>query len=434
MRVTARPRASRVAAGLLAGLVLAGCAGGGASGGDAARVGATASPDVATDPAPDPEGDPEEDPDPDGSEDTSDPGSEEFAVPAPGRFRPPLRKPDVLIRDAETLPSAVVRRIRRVPGVEAVHELSIAAASVEGRALTVAAVDPGEFRRFTPAASARSQFVWERLAGGEVAVDRSVDRRLSRGEVIRLGTGELAPEVHVGAYAPLVNQPVAGGDPRPVVQAVVNTARGKQLGIPAGNALLVDTGELTPSQLTDRFEAVLDDAAPDATLQVIALEFDNAAQTAVLTGDSVSDAVGHFSFTNGPDGTVVPDSRWVREYIRTEDVPILGSVTCNKAMLPQLRGALTEVQRLGLADEIHPEEYAGCYYPRYIGRDPSNGLSLHSWGIAVDLNVPGNLRGTAGEIDRTVVAIFKRWGFAWGGDWSYTDPMHFEMAAVVRTG
>ena len=434
MRVTARPRASRVGAGLLAGLVLVGCAGGEASGGDASRVGATASPDVATDPAPDPEGDPEEDPDPDGSEDTSDPGSEEFAVPAPGRFRPPLRKPDVLIRDAETLPSAVVRRIRRVPGVEAVHELSIAAASVEGRALTVAAVDPGEFRRFTPAASARSQFVWERLAGGEVAVDRSVDRRLSRGEVIRLGTGELAPEVHVGAYAPLVNQPVAGGDPRPVVQAVVNTARGKQLGIPAGNALLVDTGELTPSQLTDRLEAVLDDAAPDATLQVIALEFDNAAQTAVLTGDSVSDAVGHFSFTNGPDGTVVPDSRWVREYIRTEDVPILGSVTCNKAMLPQLRGALTEVQRLGLADEIHPEEYAGCYYPRYIGRDPSNGLSLHSWGIAVDLNVPGNLRGTAGEIDRTVVAIFKRWGFAWGGDWSYTDPMHFEMAAVVRTG
>ena len=86
----------------------------------------------------------------------------------------------------------------------------------------------------------------------------------------------------------------------------------------------------------------------------------------------------------------------------------------------------------GLADEIHPDEYAGCYYPRYIGRDPSNGLSLHSWGIAVDLNVPGNLRGTVGEMDRRVVAIFKKWGFAWGGDWNYTDPMHFEMDKVVR--
>ncbi len=123
-----------------------------------------------------------------------------------------------------------------------------------------------------------------------------------------------------------------------------------------------------------------------------------------------------------------------RDPAATEDVPILGSVTCNKAMLPQLRGALAEVQRLGLADTIHPDEYAGCYYPRYIGRDSSNGLSLHSWGIAVDLNVPGNLRGTVGEMDRTVVGVFKRWGFAWGGDWNYTDPMHFEMNAVVRTG
>jgi hypothetical protein len=54
--------------------------------------------------------------------------------------------------------------------------------------------------------------------------------------------------------------------------------------------------------------------------------------------------------------------------------------------------------------------------------------------MAVDLNVPGNQRGTVGQMDRRVVAIFKKWGFAWGGDWSYTDPMHFEMAEVVRPG
>jgi hypothetical protein len=46
--------------------------------------------------------------------------------------------------------------------------------------------------------------------------------------------------------------------------------------------------------------------------------------------------------------------------------------------------------------------------------------------------VPGNQRGTAGEMDRSVVAIFKKWGFAWGGDWHYTDPMHFEMNALVN--
>jgi hypothetical protein len=113
-------------------------------------------------------------------------------------------------------------------------------------------------------------------------------------------------------------------------------------------------------------------------------------------------------------------------------VPILGAVTGHKALFPQLRGALREVEARGLADQIHPAEFGGCYVPRFIGHDPRKGLSLHTWGIAVDLNVPGNQRGTAGQINRDVVAIFKKWGFAWGGDWRWTDPMHFELAQIVR--
>ena len=100
------------------------------------------------------------------------------------------------------------------------------------------------------------------------------------------------------------------------------------------------------------------------------------------------------------------------------------------AIFPQLRAALEEIVARGLADEIHPGEYAGCYYPRFIAG--STTLSNHSFGLALDLNTPGNQRGTVGEIDREVVAIFKKWGFAWGGDWSYTDPMHFEMLALVE--
>ena len=85
----------------------------------------------------------------------------------------------------------------------------------------------------------------------------------------------------------------------------------------------------------------------------------------------------------------------------------------------------------GLADEIHPGEYAGCYYPRFIAG--STTLSNHSFGLALDLNVPGNQRGTVGEMDRGSSRIFKEWGFAWGGDWNYTDPMHFEMDAGWST-
>ena len=152
----------------------------------------------------------------------------------------------------------------------------------------------------------------------------------------------------------------------------------------------------------------------------------------VLTGGSVAAAVGTFSYRWFADGSVRPNPAWVAANIRTESVPLLGNVTCHRVLFPQLRGALREVVSRGLASKIHPEEYGGCYVPRFIGRDPRNGLSLHSWGIAVDLNVPGNQRGVTGEIDRDVVGIFKKWGFAWGGDWRWTDPMHFELNRLVR--
>lgn len=147
---------------------------------------------------------------------------------------------------------------------------------------------------------------------------------------------------------------------------------------------------------------------------------------------SLAAAVGTFSYRWFADGSVQPDPAWVAANIRTESVPILGRVTGHKVLFPQLRGALDEVVARGLAHEIHPEEYGGCYVPRFIGRDPGQGLSLHTWGIALDLNVPGNPRGVPGEINRDVVAIFKKWGFAWGGDWRWTDPMHFELARLVR--
>ena len=95
----------------------------------------------------------------------------------------------------------------------------------------------------------------------------------------------------------------------------------------------------------------------------------------------------------------------MRAHISTAEVPILGSVTCNTLIFPQLRAALQEIVDVGLADEIHPAEYAGCYYPRFIAGTTK--LSNHAFGLALDLNVPGNQRGTVGEMDRGVVAVFE---------------------------
>ena len=121
----------------------------------------------------------------------------------------------------------------------------------------------------------------------------------------------------------------------------------------------------------------------------------------------------------------------VRSNIRTARVPILGTVTCHRLMIPQLRGALQDVKDAGLAGTIH--SYDGCYVPRFIERNPEHAISLHTWGIAIDLDASTNYRGIKGTMDPKVVEIFKRWGFRWGGDWDYTDPMHFELGALLRS-
>jgi hypothetical protein len=128
-----------------------------------------------------------------------------------------------------------------------------------------------------------------------------------------------------------------------------------------------------------------------------------------------------------PIGTdwVTPDPAWVRRNIESARVPILGTVTCHRRMIPALRRALTDIARRGLARLVDPGDYAGCYAPRRI---PASGsLSLHAWGLAVDLNASRNPQGSPPHQDRRLVRIMERNGFTWGGRWpTVPDGMHFE--------
>lgn len=341
-------------------------------------------------------------------------------VASPGPLNGRLFGADLLVWSQEPLSDDVVAELRAVPGVAKAERLSLAGVSIRNeRVVTVAAVDPATYRRFTPASSAQLQEAWDRVAGGELAIDPQLGKQLQDEEnFVTLGNEKDAPALHIGAFAPQI----------PRVDAVVNTSWGEALGMKMGNALLINTGSAAPQKVRPKLERIVDDRT---TIQLLGPDLDTSVeQTAFLTGGSVADAVGTFTYHPLADGRIQPDPAWVAANIRTESVPILGEVECHKAMLPQLRAALTEIVDRGLADKIHRDEYAGCYYPRYIAGTTQ--LSLHSFGIALDLNVPGNQRGTVGEMDRTVVAIFKSWGFAWGGDWSYTDPMHFEMNSVVE--
>lgn len=340
-----------------------------------------------------------------------------WTVPPPGPLKGELRRADVLVIGQETLPSRVRVAVEGLDEVRAAEVLTVASVPLGSRTITVAAADPDGLRQFTPRSTARSDAVWGSVAAGEIAVTHGLGRALDLklGGQLGLRAGQTEVPLRVGAYAETV----------PGLDGVVNHRRAEQLGMWPDNAVLLSM------RGSDALKAVKEAVGKRANV-VPLVSGRGGQQLAYLTGGAVAKAVGSFQYRYYPDGSVRPDQDWVASNIRTESVPILGNVTCHRVMLPQLRSALAEVEARGLTDRIDVGDYGGCYVPRFIGHDSSNGLSLHTWGIAVDLNVAGNQRGTRGEIDREVVRIFKRWGFAWGGDWTWTDPMHFELAALVR--
>ncbi len=349
------------------------------------------------------------------------PGPQTYAVSAPGPLRGSTSTADLLVYSGKALPARLRDRVARAADVRRSVAISVGQVALGGRTARIVAADPAVLRRFTPRDVASADDVWARVAGGEAAVAPPLRDHVEQADgYLTLGQRATSPRIHVGAYASLP----------PLIDLAVNPRWGTVLGMPEDNALLISLRRgADTDEVVKRLRRALDKRA--AVQRLTGSARSTGPQTAYLTGGSVAAAVGSFRFVPNADGTIAVDPAWVASNIATEEVPILGRVTCHRVVLPQLRAALQEIVDRGLGSKINPGEYGGCFHPRYIASDPSRGLSLHSWGIAFDVNVPGNQRGTAGLIDRDVVAIFKKWGFAWGGDWGYTDPMHFELAALV---
>ena len=349
----------------------------------------------------------------------------DHAVDAPGELDGPLVSADMLIVSKSEISDEMYEQIKALKGVAKVARLSMGQAPIENKLYNVAAVDASTYRNFTERRSAIFQPQWDRIAGGELAMAEGIDDRLpiSKNEYLPVGLGDEGKPIHIGAYGPQV----------PSIDLVVNRSWGEELGMTMDNALVISTQPTTPQALRKPVQEIVGADVTVALLDIATrLGLDPAAvQTAVIVG-AYSDAIGTFNYRLLGGGRVAPEPSWVSSHISSEVVPILGKVTCNKFMMPQLKAALAEVVSRGLEDKINPGEYAGCYYPRFIAG--SSRLSNHAFGLALDMNVPGNQRGTVGQMDRGVVEAFKKWGFAWGGDWKYTDPMHFELARIVNPG
>ena len=333
-------------------------------------------------------------------------------TPAVVAVRPLQRRvtPDVLVVSPKPLPSATVAALRKLTR-GGFTTFRSGRAKLGTKPLSVAGVDPSTFRSFAPKGTAESDAVWAGVGHHELVLSHHVAkaRKVALGSTVAVNGRPL----RVAAFATTL----------PDVDAVVSHAVADALRLPKPNAVLLTAGSGDPTTLASAARRVAGQAK-------IHLLTQPKVPYAFLSGGTAARAFGAFSYRWYEDGTIEPDARWVATNIVTVSVPVIGRVTCHRLIVPQLRAALREVEAVGLASTIR--SFDGCYVPRFISRDPDRPVSLHTWGIAFDLNAITNQRGIRGDMDMRVVSIFKRWGFRWGGDWDYTDPMHFELGALLN--
>lgn len=113
-----------------------------------------------------------------------------------------------------------------------------------------------------------------------------------------------------------------------------------------------------------------------------------------------------------------------------KSIPTLPSrIYCNKDMVACLEQAFTNIVNRGLQDQV--KTWDGCFNIRLKrGSVNPDNWSLHSWGIAIDINAAWNGLGKEPTMSNALVQCFTDAGFHWGGNWFRKDGMHFQLAVL----
>jgi hypothetical protein len=151
---------------------------------------------------------------------------------------------------------------------------------------------------------------------------------------------------------------------------------------------------------------------------------------------------GNPSYREAARGAVVLDQDWINANIVEMPTPFLAAlgypaIKVHIKARPSFERVFAAIAAQNLTDAIRT--CAGTFVPRHKGWNPDRGLSSHSWGVAIDLNVAWNgygatpaPTGAVGSV-RSLLPAFAAEGFAWGGDFSpqsMRDGMHFELARL----
>ncbi len=203
----------------------------------------------------------------------------------------------------------------------------------------VAYIEPGEYASFVP--PAERDVVRTLVPGHAVLADTEAELRgAGEGLEIKLLEGSvrvsgIASDIATGGYEALATGPLPQHWSRPDRFVLIHLRPG------------VDR-----QRVVRAIEPLLD---PDQRLRVRAqgetpfLRYGDA----VLPQLIIKKNFGEFSARPLPDGRIEIDNAWQQQNIRSGTVPILGSLACHRAVLPQLRSALKAVVANGLAHTIN---------------------------------------------------------------------------------
>jgi hypothetical protein len=328
-------------------------------------------------------------------------------------------RPDVLVTVPASLPPEQVSALAPEGRTVAFRAGTV---TLGGQPVSAVGVDPSTFRAFTAQGTAEADAVWQAVARGEVVASHAL------GEAAGLQLG-----------GPLTVGPGAGGEPLglrlgalattgvPGADVVVDEALGERLGLqPTTAVLVVAAGGQGPVVLAEEVRKVVGDGA-----QVDLLSPPTQNPVAFLSGSKAAQGLRRVLLPllrrRHHRARRAVGARQHRDHHRADHGP--GHLPPPDGPAAARRAAGGAGRRLGHLLRT----YDGCYVPRFIARNPDNSISLHTWGIAIDMDAATNYRGIRGTMDIRIVEIFKRWGFRWGGDWKYTDSMHFELGALLTS-
>jgi hypothetical protein len=158
--------------------------------------------------------------------------------------------------------------------------------------------------------------------------------------------------------------------------------------------------------------------------------------------------LGEFAYRVNANGSVSQDAAWVNAYLPGGRELLSGAIPirarCHNSVKPAIQAALAEIAAAGLGGTINVSDAnlaGGCHLARFNRLTPDSSLgflSRHSWGMAIDTNTRGSCQGCAPPDFATrpggctAVQIFRKYGFAWGGNFLTPDGMHFEWVGERR--